>query len=104
MEVEPRLEHDPCFASDNPHNGNLCVVLALIGVSTLAREWCATCRASIQRILTGLSPSLVLRVAYNYKHAKMHALCPYIKLTLEDQKRPRPLDRIGKNLFIGGTG
>jgi hypothetical protein len=102
--VEPRLEHGPSFASDSPHNGILCVVLALIGVLTLPHVRCATCRASIQRILTGQQRSLVLQPAYNYKHAKMYVLCPYIKLTLEDQMRPRPLDRIGKNIFIGGTG
>ncbi len=102
--MEPRLKHVPTMASDNPLNGILCVVLALIGVLTLPHLRCATCRASIQRILTGQQVSLVLQVAYNYKHAKMHALCPYIKATLEDQRCPRPLDRIGKNLFIGGAG
>jgi hypothetical protein len=73
-QVEPRLEHDPSFASDSPHNGILCVVLALIGVSTLPHVRCATCRASIQRTLTGQELSLVLRPAYKYKHANMHAL------------------------------
>lgn len=88
MEVEPRLEHDPSFASDNPYNGILCVVLALIGVLTLPHVRCATCKASTQRILTGLPPSLVLRAAYNCKHAKMHALCPYIKLSLGTKSAP----------------
>ena len=83
--MEPHLEHDPSFASDRPHNGILCVVLALIGVLTLPHMRCATCRASIQRILTGQQQSLVLQPAYNYKYAKMYALCPYIKLTLEDR-------------------
>lgn len=96
--MDPRAEHDPSFASDNPHNGSLCVVLALIGVLTLPHARCATCKASIQRILTGQQLSLVLQSAYNYKHANMHALCPYIKLTLGNQLRPRPLDRIGENL------
>lgn len=99
-----RVEHVPSMASDDPLNGTLCVVLALSGMSTLPHARCATCRASVQRILTGQQLSLVLQAAYNYKHANMHALCPYIKATLEDQRRPRPLDRIGKNLFIGGAG
>lgn len=71
-QVEPRLEHDPSFASDSPHNGILCVVLALTGVSTLPHVRCATCRASIQRNLTGQELSLVLRTAYKYKHARVH--------------------------------
>jgi hypothetical protein len=37
-EVEPCLEHDPSFASDSPHNGILCVVLALMGVLYAARS------------------------------------------------------------------
>lgn len=102
--MEPRLEHVPSMASDHPHNGTWCVVLALIGVLTLPHARCATCRASIQRILTGQQLSLVLQAAYKYKHAKMHTLFTYIKATLEDQRRPRRLDRIGKNLFIGGAG
>lgn len=101
--MEPRLEHDPSFASDSPHNGIWCVVLALIGVLTLPHVRSATCKASIQRILTGQQLSMLLQAAYKYKTLRC-TRCPYIKLPLKDQRRPRPLDRIGKNLFIGGAG
>ena len=37
-QVEPRLKHDPSFASDTPHNGILCVVLALMGALYAARS------------------------------------------------------------------
>ena len=98
--MEPRFGHVPSIVSDHPHNGTWCVVLALTGVSTLPHVRCATCKASIQRILTGQQPSLVLQTAYRYKYARMHTLFTYIKATLEDQRRPRPLDRTGKNFFI----
>lgn len=99
--MEPRFGHVPSIASDHPPpNEPWCAVLALIGVSTLPHVRCATCKASVQRIVTGQQLSLVLQTAYRYKHARMHTLFTYIKATLEDQRRPRPLDRTGKNFFI----